>query len=166
MIDGQCAGRRGDAGVLALYGLKLLPPSQQRANVGRVNNILAVLGEPGISVTYNGRPKQKFTYDPAAANADEQNAIVVAVIDALYKYEKPRGAGQKVAARSEMNGAVVQIDASFDESKAAAARDEAFAYPSMFARRSSRRSCRPNSICWRSAIATRWWTGSMCSGTG
>ncbi|HEV8291201.1 MAG TPA: hypothetical protein VGP94_04740, partial [Tepidisphaeraceae bacterium] len=112
-----------------LWGLKLLPPSQRRANVERVNNILAVVGEPGISVSYNGKPRQKFTYDPAAGNADEQNAIVIAVIDALYKYEKPRSASQKVAARSEMNGAVVQIDASFDESKAAAARDEAFAYP-------------------------------------
>jgi hypothetical protein len=40
---------------------------------------------------------------------------------------KSRG-GNKIAARSEMNGAV-QIDSSFDESKAAAARDEAFGYP-------------------------------------
>ncbi len=112
-----------------LWGFKLLAANQQKANVARVNNILAVVGEPGITVTYNGRPRQKFTYDPAAANADEQNAIVVAVIDALYKYEKPRSAGQKVAARSEMNGAVVEIAASFDDSKAAAARDEAFAYP-------------------------------------
>ena len=63
-----------------VWGLKLLPPSQQRANVARVNNILAVVGEPGITVTYNGKARQKFTYDPAAANADEQNAILAAVI--------------------------------------------------------------------------------------
>src|SRR5213075_889925 len=61
-----------------LWGLKLLPPSGQRANVGRANNILAVVGEPGITVTYNGRPRQKFTYDPAANNVDEQNAILAA----------------------------------------------------------------------------------------
>src|ERR1051325_427331 len=74
-----------------LWGLKLLPPSQQRANVARVNTILAVVGEPGLTVTYNGKARQKFDYDPKAANAEEQNAIVVAVMQALYQYEKPRG---------------------------------------------------------------------------
>ncbi|HEV8379494.1 MAG TPA: cytochrome c, partial [Tepidisphaeraceae bacterium] len=93
-----------------------------------MNTILDVVGEPGITVTYSGKPRQKFTYDPAAANADEQNAIVVAVIDALYKYEKPRG-GKKLAAESAYGDAKVTIDGTFDDSKAAAARDEAFAYP-------------------------------------
>src|SRR5205814_1970080 len=55
--------------------------------------------------------------------------IFITLIDALYKYEKPRSASQKIAAKSENNGALVQIDAGFDESKAAAARDDAFAYP-------------------------------------
>jgi len=111
-----------------LWGQKLLPAIQQRANKARVNNIIAIIGEPGVTVTYDKKPRQKFEYKPGAANADEQNAIVLAVIDALYKYEKP-ASGKKLAAEGQYGNAVVKIDATFDEAKAGAARDEAFAYP-------------------------------------
>jgi cbb3-type cytochrome oxidase cytochrome c subunit len=115
------------------WAVKLAPGLVQK-NVARIDAVLATVGEDkahDVIVTYQGKAQGKLKYNPAAdeSTAARQSAILVRVIDALYRFDKPLDVKQAVATKSDGAGVAVEIPAGFDAGKAAAARNAAFTLP-------------------------------------
>jgi cytochrome c551/c552 len=110
-----------------------LVPDALRRNAFRIRTLAGQVGQDSpIRVTYQGQPLESFEFDLDATDPEviqRQNEVLVEVIQAWYRFQRPADPAVTVAAVSEGPRVRVEIMADVPDRTASAARTAALKYP-------------------------------------